>query len=63
MVEPVVESTDKFVGEAAIVDTLADTAPAVNVTVAVLVRVILSVVSVADMVFTSALVDLITAVV
>lgn len=50
-------------GDAVIVEALADTAPAVKVTVAVLVRLMLSVVSVADIVFASALVDLITAVV
>lgn len=51
------------VGEATIVEVLVDTAPAVNVTVAVLVRVMLSVASVADMVLASALVDLRVAVV
>lgn len=51
------------VGDAVIVDALTDTAPAVNVTVAVLVRLMLSVILMADIVFASALVDLMTAVV
>lgn len=49
-------------GDAAMVDALADTAPAMNDTVAVWVKLMLSVVSMADIVFVSAWVDLITAV-
>ena len=58
-----VSSTDGDEVETEIVDLLAETAPAVKVTVAALVRLMLSVVSVAEMVLTSALVDLIVAVV
>lgn len=50
------------VGAAAIVDTLADTAPDVKVTVTVLVRLRLSVISVAEIVFASVFVDLMVAV-
>lgn len=51
------------VGVAATVEALVDTAPGVKVTVAVLVRLILSVASVAEIVLASALVDLMVAVV
>ena len=63
MVEPEVLSTDKEANDTEIVETLADTAPGVNTNVAVFVSVMPSVVSVAEMVFVSALVDLIVAVV
>jgi hypothetical protein len=63
MVEPDRLSTVNRLGEAETVETLADTAPTVNVTVTVLVNVMLSVVSVAETVFVSDLVDLILAVV
>jgi hypothetical protein len=51
------------VGEIITVDTLADTAPGVKVTVTVLINAMLSVVSVADIVLVSATVDLMVAVV
>lgn len=62
-VSPAVLSTEIELGETAIVDLLADTAPGTNMTMAVLVRGKLSVVSVAEMIFVSAFVDLIVAVV
>lgn len=57
IVDPEVLSTDKLVGKAEMVETLADTAPMVKVTATVLDSVILSVVSVAETVLASALVD------
>lgn len=63
MVAPFGSSTGTAVGEAEIVDTVAETAPGVKVTVAVVVKAILSVVSVAEMVLSSALVDFMVAVV
>jgi hypothetical protein len=63
MVEPEVLSTDNVVGEAEIVDTLADTAPTVKVTLTVLINVIPSVVLVAETFLISAFVDLSMAVV
>lgn len=62
-VAPVVLSVDTEVGEAEMVEVLAEIGPAVNVTVAVLVRLMLSGVTVAEMVLLSAFVDLILAVV
>lgn len=53
---------DTVAGEAEIVDTLGDTTPGMNATLAVPTKVMLLVVSVADMVLVSALVDLILAV-
>lgn len=59
---------DKFpsatadVGEADIIDVAPDIGPEVKVTVVVLIRLMLSVVLVADIVFVSAFVDLIVAV-
>lgn len=63
MVEVAVSSATNEVGEAEIVDTVAETAPTVKVTVVVLVKAILSVVSVAEMVLVSTTVDFIIAVV
>lgn len=62
IVVPTISSTDIVGGETEIVDTVAETTPEVNTTVAVLVIAILSVVSVAETVLVSALVDFITAV-
>lgn len=62
-VTPVVLSVDTGLGGIVIVDALAETGPAMKVTVTVLVRVILSIITVVEMVFISALVDLILAVV
>jgi hypothetical protein len=62
-VAPVVLSVETGLGGAAIVDTLAETGPAMKVTVAVLVKVMLPSVTVAVMVLVSALVDLMVAVV
>lgn len=59
MVEPFGSSAGKAVGEATIVDRVAETAPTVKVIMAVLVKVRLSVVSTAEMVLTSATVDFI----
>lgn len=61
IVEVEVLLATKVVGEAEIVDTVGDTAPTVNVTVAALVKAILSVVSVAERVLASGLVDFIVA--
>lgn len=58
-VVPKISSTDIVVGKAETVDTVADTTPAVKVTVAVLVKAIVSVTSVAERVLASALVDFI----
>lgn len=60
-VAPDALSTEIELGETIIVDLLAD--PGVKVTVTVLVRVMLSVVTVAEMVLASAFVDLMVAVV
>lgn len=61
IVDPAVLSTDREVGEAVRVEVVADPGPAVNVTTATLAKVILSVVSVAEMFLASALVDFIVA--
>lgn len=52
-------SATRLVGEAVIVDSVADTGPAVNVAATVFDNVMVSVVSVAEMVLVSALVDFI----
>lgn len=57
IVDIVVLSAGKLAGAAEMVDTLADTAPAVKVTATVLDKATLSVVSVAEIVLVSALVD------
>lgn len=62
IVDPEVLSTDKLAGEGAIVDTVAETAPMVKVTVAVAVKATLSVTSLAEIVFEPTTVDFIMAV-
>jgi hypothetical protein len=62
MVAPEVLSVETEVGEAETVETLTETGPAVKVRATVLVKVMLPSVTVAVMVFDSALVDLILAV-
>lgn len=62
IVDVAVLSATSVVREAEIVDTVGDTAPTVKVTVAVAVKVIVSVVSVAERVLASGLVDFIVAV-
>lgn len=61
-VAPEALSTGIEAGETMSVDLLADTGPGVKVTAAVLARAMLSVVSVAEIVFASAFVDLMVAV-
>lgn len=61
IVAPAVLSTDKDVGETEMVDIVADTGP-VKVTETVLVKAMVSVVSVAETVFDPASVDFIVAV-
>lgn len=63
MLEVEASSATSVVGEAEIVDTVAETAPTVKVTVVVLVKATLSVVSVAERVLVSTTVDFIIAVV
>lgn len=63
IVTPEVLSTDREAVEAAMVDTVEDTGPGVKVTLAVLDKVILSVVSTAEMVLASGFEDLIVAVI
>lgn len=63
IVAPAVSSTLKVVGAIATVETLAETGPGVKVIVGVLVKVVLLMVSVAEMILASALVDFMLAVV
>lgn len=62
IVDPAVLSTDSEVGEAVRVEVVAEPGPAVKVTTATLAKAILSVVSVAVIFLSSALVDFMVAV-